>query len=156
MLANRNYHVFTFPAVLRVKSFRQRCAMIPAARASPRTLIMVRNLSLQREGKTKCHNTTSPRTDSILWNLGFSIISTYRIQSMATISVMSSGGRPTDVSTITMVTRPAWGIPAAPMLAAVAVILEDGETWGELEIKTERKWADSRLLQCLLCIFIKF
>lgn len=75
---------------------------------------------------------------------------------MATISVMSSGGRPTDVSTITMVTRPAWGIPAAPMLAAVAVILEDGETWGELEIKTERKWADSRLLQCLLCIFIKF
>lgn len=57
---------------------------------------------------------------------------------MATISVMSSGGRPTDVSTITMVTRPAWGIPAAPMLAAVAVILEDGETWGELEIKTER------------------
>ena len=43
---------------------------------------------------------------------------------MATMSVMSSGGRPTDVSTITMVTRPAWGIPAAPMLAAVAVILE--------------------------------
>jgi len=43
---------------------------------------------------------------------------------MATMSVMSSGGRPTDVSTITMVTRPAWGIPAAPMLAAVAVILD--------------------------------
>lgn len=33
--------------------------------------------------------------------------STYRIQSMATISVMSSGGRPTEVNTITMVTRPA-------------------------------------------------
>lgn len=48
---------------------------------------------------------------------------THRIQSMATISVMSSGGRPTDVRTITMVTRPAWGIPAAPMLAAVAVML---------------------------------
>ena len=43
---------------------------------------------------------------------------------MATMSVMSSGGRPTDVSTITIVTRPAWGIPAAPMLAAVAVILD--------------------------------
>lgn len=43
---------------------------------------------------------------------------------MATISVMSSGGSPTDVSTITMVTRPACGIPAAPILAAVAVILE--------------------------------
>ena len=42
---------------------------------------------------------------------------------MATISVMSSGGRPTDVNTITMVTRPACGIPAAPMLAAVAVML---------------------------------
>lgn len=53
---------------------------------------------------------------------------TYRIQSMATMSVMSSGGRPTDVSTITMVTRPAWGIPAAPMLAAVAVMLQDRTT----------------------------
>lgn len=42
---------------------------------------------------------------------------------MATISVMSSGGNPTDVSTITMVTSPACGIPAAPMLAAVAVML---------------------------------
>lgn len=39
------------------------------------------------------------------------------------ISVMSSVGRPTDVSTMTMVTRPAWGMPAAPTLAAVAVIL---------------------------------
>ena len=40
------------------------------------------------------------------------------------ISVMSSVGRPTDVSTMTMVTRPAWGMPAAPTLAAVAVILQ--------------------------------
>lgn len=39
------------------------------------------------------------------------------------ISVMSSVGRPTDVRTMTMVTRPAWGMPAAPTLAAVAVIL---------------------------------
>ncbi len=39
--------------------------------------------------------------------------------------VMSSVGSPTDVNTITMVTRPACGIPAAPMLAAVAVILEN-------------------------------
>lgn len=37
--------------------------------------------------------------------------------------VMSSVGKPTDVSTITMVTNPACGIPAAPMLAAVAVML---------------------------------
>lgn len=32
---------------------------------------------------------------------------THRIQSMATMRVMSSGGRPTEVRTITMVTRPA-------------------------------------------------
>lgn len=48
---------------------------------------------------------------------------THRNQSTAMISVMSSVGRPTDVSTMTMVTRPAWGMPAAPTLAAVAVIL---------------------------------
>lgn len=41
------------------------------------------------------------------------------------ISVMSSVGKPTEVSTITMVTSPACGIPAAPMLAAVAVMLEE-------------------------------
>lgn len=38
--------------------------------------------------------------------------------------VMSSVGRPTEVSTMTMVTSPAWGMPAAPMLAAVAVMLQ--------------------------------
>lgn len=43
------------------------------------------------------------------------------------IRVMSSVGRPTDVSTMIMVTNPAWGIPAAPILAAVAVILRSGE-----------------------------
>lgn len=41
------------------------------------------------------------------------------------ISVMSSVGNPTEVSTITMVTSPACGIPAAPMLAAVAVMLKE-------------------------------
>ena len=51
------------------------------------------------------------------------ISDTHRTQSMATISVMSAGGNPTEVRTITMVTRPACGIPAAPMLAAVAVML---------------------------------
>lgn len=40
---------FTFPVPPRGKSFRHRCAMIPAAKASPRTLIMVRNRSLQRQ-----------------------------------------------------------------------------------------------------------
>ncbi len=54
-------------------------------------------------------------------------VDTYRAQSTAIMSVMSSVGSPTDVNTITMVTRPACGIPAAPMLAAVAVILENME-----------------------------
>ena len=50
-------------------------------------------------------------------------MSTYRNQSTAYIKPTSSIGRPTAVSTITMVTRPASGTPAAPMAAAVAVIL---------------------------------
>lgn len=49
---------------------------------------------------------------------------TYSAQSTAIINVMSSVGSPTEVRTMTIVTRPACGIPAAPMLAAVAVILE--------------------------------
>lgn len=48
---------------------------------------------------------------------------THRNQSTAIISEMSSVGSPTEVNTITMVTSPAWGIPAAPILAAVAVML---------------------------------
>lgn len=54
---------------------------------------------------------------------GLNIKQTHRNQSTAMINVMSSVGRPTDVSTITMVTSPAWGMPAAPTLAAVAVML---------------------------------
>lgn len=50
-------------------------------------------------------------------------VGTYRNQSTAMISVISSVGNPTDVKTIIMVTRPACGMPAAPILAAVAVIL---------------------------------
>lgn len=49
---------------------------------------------------------------------------THRAQSTAMISVISSVGSPTEVSTMTMVTSPDWGIPAAPMLAAVAVMLQ--------------------------------
>ena len=48
---------------------------------------------------------------------------THRNQSTATMRPMSSVGRPTAVSTITMVTSPASGTPAAPIAAAVAVIL---------------------------------
>ena len=39
------------------------------------------------------------------------------------ISVTSSTGSPTAVSTMVMVTRPADGMPAAPIAAAVAVRL---------------------------------
>lgn len=48
---------------------------------------------------------------------------TYKSQSTAMMRVTSSAGRPTALSTITMVTSPAWGTPAAPTLAAVAVTL---------------------------------
>ena len=70
-----------------------------------------------------CHG--SPLGDkgknNTLWFFDFS---TYRSQSTATISVTSLAGSPTAVKTITMVTRPALGIPAAPMLASVAVMLK--------------------------------
>ena len=49
---------------------------------------------------------------------------THRSQSTAIMSVTSSAGRPTAVRTITMVTKPALGTPAAPILASVAVTLE--------------------------------
>ena len=44
-------------------------------------------------------------------------------QSTDNIKAMSPEGNPIVFSTITMVTRPACGIPAAPILANVAVIL---------------------------------
>lgn len=53
---------------------------------------------------------------------------TYRIQSTAKISETSSGGSPTVSRTITNVTRPACGIPAAPIDAAVDVILKIDRT----------------------------
>lgn len=48
---------------------------------------------------------------------------TYSSQSTAMIKEMSSDGRPTVSNTITMVTNPADGMPAAPIEAAVAVTL---------------------------------
>lgn len=58
---------------------------------------------------------------------------THRAQSTAMMMVMSSVGNPTEVSTMTMVTSPAWGMPAAPMLAAVAVMLKEGVGRGRRE-----------------------
>lgn len=51
---------------------------------------------------------------------------TYSSQSTATMRVTSLAGRPTAVSTITMVTSPAFGTPAAPMLATVDMMLRTG------------------------------
>ena len=47
-----------------------------------------------------------------------------------------SGGRPIAVMTIIRVTRPAWGIPAAPILATVAVILKKSITGKVRSFKT--------------------
>ena len=55
--------------------------------------------------------------------LHFFKIETYKNQSIARIRPMSSVGRFTAWRTIIMVTRPADGIPAAPIAAAVAVKL---------------------------------
>lgn len=49
---------------------------------------------------------------------------TYSNQSTARMMETSSAGKLTVSNTITIVTSPAWGIPAAPILAAVAVTLE--------------------------------
>lgn len=48
---------------------------------------------------------------------------TYSNQSTAIINDTSSAGNPNVSNTITIVTKPAWGMPAAPMDAIVAVIL---------------------------------
>ena len=51
----------------------------------------------------------------------------------------ASLGKPTVSRTMTRVTRPACGIPAAPMLAAVAVI-EMMITWAKNVRLCHRKW----------------
>lgn len=48
----------------------------------------------------------------------------YRNQSTARINETSLAGNPTVSKTMTRVTKPAWGMPAAPIEAAVAVMLK--------------------------------
>lgn len=104
--------------------------MIPVARASPITFTMVLKRSLDDDPEeehpppthTGALTRSWPRNRSSVRTGGSAF--TYNAQSTAMISVMSSVGSPTEVSTITMVTSPACGIPAAPMLAAVAVMLK--------------------------------
>ena len=50
---------------------------------------------------------------------------TYKNQSIGITSVTSSTGKPTAVNTIAIVTKPAEGIPAAPIAAAVDVKLKE-------------------------------
>lgn len=81
-------------------------------------------------------------------HLHASFQSTYRNQSIAMMSVTSSVGSPTAVSTITMVTRPAWGTPAAPMAAAVAVTLK--KTWHNCSFDFYDTWP----VECIIDILI--
>ena len=53
---------------------------------------------------------------------------THSSQSTATMRLMSDTGRPTDVSTRIIMTRPALGMLAAPILANVAVRLYNTRT----------------------------
>ena len=74
----------------------------------------VRNLNNKR---------ISPTVFPLLnFNLAHRCTNLSRSQSTARMMVTSSAGRPTVSNTMTIVTSPAWGIPAAPMLAIVAVI----------------------------------
>ena len=65
---------------------------------------------------------------------------TYRSQSTVTIMAASSGGSPTAIKTMTSVKSPAWGTPAAPMLAAVAVMLRGGRTSNRVHDMVGKKW----------------
>lgn len=57
-------------------------------------------------------------------NLAYnSVYVTYKSQSTGTTYATCSAGSPIVLSTMTIVTRPACGIPAAPIAAAVAVML---------------------------------
>ena len=95
---------------------------IPAPNESPRTLITVRNRSLTQQG-TVAKNHKQSRFINFHNNSLKLRQCTYKNQSTAIMSETSSAGKPSVSSTITMVTTPACGIPAAPILAAVAVIL---------------------------------
>ena len=55
-------------------------------------------------------------------------VCTHSSQSTATMRLMSETGRPTDVRTRIIITSPALGMLAAPMLASVAVRLTDRHT----------------------------
>ena len=96
---------------------------LPAPNASPITLIEVRIRSL-RQNKTYVRqkfNFGISRRET--WAGNEKLNDTYKNQSTAMIIEISCVGNPTAVRTRSRVTRPAEGIEAAPMEAAVAVKL---------------------------------
>lgn len=99
------------------------------------------HVSTKKEKKT-------PEEDTSVYRLMVErLTTTYNAQSTAMMRVMSSVGRPTEVRTITMVTSPACGIPAAPILAAVAVMLrEQAEEQSAFIFITYKKKQDGNVL----------
>lgn len=73
---------------------------------------------------TKMQNDMGKKKENILTAPPTLSHDTHRNQSTAKIRLMSSVGSPTEVSTISIVMRPALGILAAPILAHVAVKLK--------------------------------
>ena len=126
-------------------SFRLRWSMMPLPMESPKTLIVVRNLHKDRRSKALKHSIAAILDRKPTYNIFWILITlvptiqdifcspwiykkllryTYlsRSQSTLRIKAASVAGRPTVLSTIIKVTRPAWGIPAAPILANVAFL----------------------------------
>lgn len=60
---------------------------------------------------------------------------TYNNQSTGIISAKYCGGKPAAISTMIIVTRPAWGIPAAPTLARTDVKLSIGKIVNFLKLR---------------------
>lgn len=102
---------------LSFKSFFDKWSTKIAPSVSHITFMVVLNRSLwYRKIKIFCYCIEKLFRSMFLW--------THSNQSTAIIKEISSDGSPTVSNTITIVTKPAEGIPAAPIEAAVAVTLE--------------------------------
>ena len=96
------------------------------------------------------------RLQQLPWGLllHFFEVETYKNQSIARISPMSSVGRFTAWRTIIMVTRPADGMPAAPIAAAVAVklagkLLKKTVQWLRYNLNSEKICASQYFLESI-------
>lgn len=84
---------------------------------------------------TKMQNDMGKKKENILTAPPTLSHDTHRNQSTAKIRLMSSVGSPTEVSTISIVMRPALGILAAPILAHVAVKLKQKKILKQILMK---------------------